>query len=1071
MGSPSFFAGSFVKFLKASLNLDGKAYILTGTNDPSSVATSAPSGSIFLRGASSAPSTISAGLGDVLYSGITQGNPFVTDLYGSTFTASVTGGVTSVGFDLTKNVFGSGGVYCSIYATSGGIPTTLLASSASVNVTGIATGVRLTQSFTFSSPPVLTAGVQYACIINFTGVAFGTFTIYLATSAVPGLDSVIFVTNTTWASSINGANTPFAFFVTQNSTTPSGLYSKRDNGSSTNWTGPLLGGNTNLVPTVDNTYSVGTTALRWSSLHVGPGSVTVHNDTTNTNWIAMNYTGSVPRLQTQAGTLLHNAGPFNIFLGIGSTNTSITGQRNSVVGVNAGLSMDTGQDNTIVGMSAGSNITGATDNTLMGSQAGNQVTTSQNTIIGSFAGRNVAGGGPNTMVGYRAGFTTTAGNNNVFVGDVAGNQSTGNNNTLVGSGAGSGLSTGASNTYLGSATGSGITTGSNNTILGAAVGGLAAGLTGNIILANGTGAIKAQFDATNWNIAGGMNPTADNSFDLGTTALRWASVHVGPGSLVVHNDNTNTNWAKVKFSSAVAQLVTDAATPLQLTTGANVGLYIDTAGRVGIGTTSFSNAATKLQVSSGSDVRFVLENTVNGNASFWLRTNGTDQFVFNGNSTATDATTLTSTPFRLGTSNTVALTIDTSQRVGIGTESPGTTLEVKAGTAGITINQTAASQPAFIKYQRNTVNKWETGVNDGGPGSTDGLYFFNYTTGGYAAGVDNASNWLFNGNVNPSTDNTRALGTTALRWASLHVGPGSVTVHNDTTNTLFMKMSFVSTTATLSTNSTTPLNMTVGTKSGINVGTAGTVGIGTAGDTQIGLVLALISGELTGVFQYGFDVQSSYTGSTAGSSFSSRPNIIAATTHYRHLWINSAGSSSNATNQYGTYLEDLTGSTNNYGVFSSISSGANKWFLYGNGTAKSYFTGDIVAIRNVATSWPSSQGDAGTILRNDGSGNLSWVVSSWTVSVKTTTYQALVNDEIYANTSGGAFTITLPITPTAGQRVKIADYSGNWATNNVTVARNGQNINGSATNFILNVNNTWAEFVFVDATQGWRVRS
>lgn len=93
------------------------------------------------------------------------------------------------------------------------------------------------------------------------------------------------------------------------------------------------------------------------------------------------------------------------------------------------------------------------------------------------------------------------------------------------------------------------------------------------------------------------------------------------------------------------------------------------------------------------------------------------------------------------------------------------------------------------------------------------------------------------------------------------------------------------------------------------------------------------------------------------------------------------------------------------------------------------------------------------------------------VSVKTTTYTAFNFDDIFANTTGGAFTITLPANPYSNWRVIISDYNGNWATANVTVARNGQNINGSASDFTLNVNNAWAEFVFVDSTQGWRTRT
>lgn len=134
-------------------------------------------------------------------------------------------------------------------------------------------------------------------------------------------------------------------------------------------------------------------------------------------------------------------------------------------------------------------------------------------------------------------------------------------------------------------------------------------------------------------------------------------------------------------------------------------------------------------------------------------------------------------------------------------------------------------------------------------------------------------------------------------------------------------------------------------------------------------------------------------------------------------------------------------------------------------------TGDIIRINDVVTTFPASQGAASTVLTNNGSGTLTWAATAggWVTSVKTTTYTAVTQDEIFANSSGGAFTITLPATPTAGNRVRIADYSGNWATNNVTVARNGSNILGAASDYTLNVNDAWTEFVYVDSTQGWRI--
>jgi hypothetical protein len=52
---------------------------------------------------------------------------------------------------------------------------------------------------------------------------------------------------------------------------------------------------------------------------------------------------------------------------------------------------------------------------------------------------------------------------------------------------------------------------------------------------------------------------------------------------------------------------------------------------------------------------------------------------------------------------------------------------------------------------------------------------------------------------------------------------------------------------------------------------------------------------------------------------------------------------------------------------------------------------------------------------------------------KTTNYTAVNGDQIIADTSGGAFTITLPLSPSLGDVVIITD-GGNFAVTNLTVA-------------------------------------
>lgn len=96
--------------------------------------------------------------------------------------------------------------------------------------------------------------------------------------------------------------------------------------------------------------------------------------------------------------------------------------------------------------------------------------------------------------------------------------------------------------------------------------------------------------------------------------------------------------------------------------------------------------------------------------------------------------------------------------------------------------------------------------------------------------------------------------------------------------------------------------------------------------------------------------------------------------------------------------------------------------------------------------------------------------AGWTSLIKTNANNGETlsnNDEVFADTTSAAFQLNLPATPTIGMRVRFVDKKGTWTTNNLTVGRNGSNIQGAAANFALNVNNEAVEFVYSDSTDGW----
>jgi hypothetical protein len=91
----------------------------------------------------------------------------------------------------------------------------------------------------------------------------------------------------------------------------------------------------------------------------------------------------------------------------------------------------------------------------------------------------------------------------------------------------------------------------------------------------------------------------------------------------------------------------------------------------------------------------------------------------------------------------------------------------------------------------------------------------------------------------------------------------------------------------------------------------------------------------------------------------------------------------------------------------------------------------------------------------------------WDTTKKTTGFTAVNGVGYFCDTSGGAFTMTLPATPSAGNIVALKDYANTFDTNNLTIGRNGSNINGSAYNGIITVQGQSLTLIYIDATQGW----
>ena len=94
--------------------------------------------------------------------------------------------------------------------------------------------------------------------------------------------------------------------------------------------------------------------------------------------------------------------------------------------------------------------------------------------------------------------------------------------------------------------------------------------------------------------------------------------------------------------------------------------------------------------------------------------------------------------------------------------------------------------------------------------------------------------------------------------------------------------------------------------------------------------------------------------------------------------------------------------------------------------------------------------------------------ASW--DVKTAAYTAVAYDTVQADTvTTAAFTLTLPASPTAGQWVKVVAAS-TWASNNLTIGRNGSTIRGAGSDLTLS-DGLGAQYAFHYDGSTWQYTS
>ena len=341
---------------------------------------------------------------------------------------------------------------------------------------------------------------------------------------------------------------------------------------------------------------------------------------------------------------MHNSGYQNQFIGDSAGVSNTTGRRNQFIGSQSGMANTTGSYNQFSGFNSGYSNTTGSYNYFDGYAAGYTNTTGQeNHFSGYISGTNTTTGSYNVFTGMNSGRDNTTGSFNTFLGRDAGLKNTiGDNNCYVGNLAGFGNLTGYSNTSIGCWAGY-DNDGKMNTFVGDSADVSISGLTNATAIGYNTKVSQSNSLILGNNVNVGIGTTSPsqklhikNSSNFSAEIEKSGSTGGYAQWLVTANNGTNTGVQTVLFAEDggnTGGVGTSSGHPFYIRANGQERMRFDTAGNVGIGTSSPSALLTVSQSSDAQHGLRVTDGTKYSNINIQPLTganSGYSVFNFNG---------------------------------------------------------------------------------------------------------------------------------------------------------------------------------------------------------------------------------------------------------------------------------------------------------------------------------------------------------------------------------------------------------------------------------------------------------